>query len=468
VRPMTGTALPTGGASIAFSMRESRRASGMKPSASIAPSTGKSQPRTTRSLAEVQEVLDVAALVARQRDALRVFLHGRVGHLLDRAVVAEVDDLAAARLEKAAHDVDRRIVAVEERGGTDDPDRVLRQVRRAHRDADLPTFSGLSRHTREPTQGDGIQDFRSFVLSPPRRRAMKGLLKTVGILVLTLVVAGAITAGAMIQWSRASLDRVYDVDGVDLTLPTDPAAIEDGHRMFQAYGCAECHAADGGGRELLTEGPGYIAPPNITVIATSWPVASFELAIRHGVTTSGRPFILMPSHEYWAMDDESTARIIAYIRTLPPVDRSNPPSEVFLLGHFLHALDVFPLVPAERIDHDRRRPPLGARGTLEFGQWLGHMCTGCHGERLSGGVIPGTDPAVLGTPRNITPGAGGIGEWSEDDFRAAIREGRTPDGGTLDQRFMPWESAYSHLTDDELHSLWLYLQSVPPMPEGNR
>jgi mono/diheme cytochrome c family protein len=298
---------------------------------------------------------------------------------------------------------------------------------------------------------------------------MKRALKTVGIVLMTLVVAGVVTVGAMIQWSRSSLERVYDVDGVDLTLPTDPVSIEDGHRMFRAYGCAECHGADGGGRELMTEGPAYIAPPNITAIATVWPTSSFDLAVRHGVSSSGRPYILMPAHEYWGLDDESLARIVAYIRTLPPVDRSNPPSEVYLLGHFLHAIDAFPLVPAERVDHHARRPPLGVRGTLGFGQWIGRACTGCHGDHLSGGQIPGTDPAVLGTPRNITPDqATGIGAWGDDDLRAALREGRTPDGGTLNTAFMPWETAYQYLTDDEIHSLWLYLQTVPPTAEGNR
>ena len=62
----------------------------------------------------VLEELDVAALVRRDRDAVRVFLQRAVDDLLDRAVVAEVDHLAAGRLQDAAHDVDRRVVAVEQ------------------------------------------------------------------------------------------------------------------------------------------------------------------------------------------------------------------------------------------------------------------------------------------------------------------------------------------------------------------
>ncbi len=292
-------------------------------------------------------------------------------------------------------------------------------------------------------------------------------LKTIGTILITLVVAAALTAAAMIQWSRASLEHVYEVEGVELALPTDPEAIEDGHRMYRAYGCAECHEEDGGGGELPTEGLSYVAAPNITTLA-AWPVASFERAIRHGISPDGRAYVMMPANEYWGLDDESTARIIAFVRTLPPVGRSSPPPEVFALGHIMHALDALTLLPAERIDHRRRRRPMGERGSLEFGQFLAHTCAGCHGGGLSGGNAPGSDPEVVGVPPNLTPDRTGLATWSEEDFRAAMRDGRTPDGRTLDTAFMPWEGAYQYLTDDELRSLWLYLQSVPALPEGSR
>ena len=46
-------------------------------------------------LDEVLEVLDVPALVGADRDALHVLLDRGVDDLLDRAVVAQVDDLGA-------------------------------------------------------------------------------------------------------------------------------------------------------------------------------------------------------------------------------------------------------------------------------------------------------------------------------------------------------------------------------------
>ena len=72
-------------------------------------------------LDEVLEVLDVPALVRRDRDALDVLLDRRVHDLLDRAVVPEVHDLAALAHEDPPHDVDRGVVPVEQAGRGDQP-----------------------------------------------------------------------------------------------------------------------------------------------------------------------------------------------------------------------------------------------------------------------------------------------------------------------------------------------------------
>ena len=66
----------------------------------------------------VLEVFDMAALVAGNRDALRVFLQRGGDDFIDRAVVPEVDHLGTVGHQDAAHDVDRCIMAVEQRRGS--------------------------------------------------------------------------------------------------------------------------------------------------------------------------------------------------------------------------------------------------------------------------------------------------------------------------------------------------------------
>lgn len=297
---------------------------------------------------------------------------------------------------------------------------------------------------------------------------MKRVLKTLAVVILAVVVAGFITGAAMIQSSRSALARTYQANGIDLQIPSDEASLTEGHRLYRAYGCVSCHLEDGGGRVVIPNGPGHIAAPDISTAMHSWPTNDLDRLIRHGLRPSGAPVLLMPAHDYWYFDDASVAAIIAYARTLPPTGRSYAPSELTLLGHFLHAIDAFPIVPQDHVDHGARRPPMGEPGTIERGRTLGRMCTGCHGEHLSGGPIPGTDPAELGIPENLTPDATGLADWTEDDFHTALRTGVEPSGETMNPLWMPWQDCYQYLTDDEIHSLWLFLREQPPMPFGSR
>ena len=65
-------------------------------------------------------------------------------------------------------------------------------------------------------------------------------------------------------------------------------------------------------------------------------------------------------------------------------------------------------------------------------------------------------------PTNITPDPEhGIGKWTEADFVRALRTGVRPNGEQL-HPFMPWHEL-RRLTDDDLHAMWVYLRSVPPV-----
>ena len=83
-------------------------------------------------LDEVLEELDVPALVGAHCHALDVLLQGCGDDLADRAVVPEVDDLRALRLQDAPHDVDARVVPVEQRGRRDEANGMLRLIHRTY------------------------------------------------------------------------------------------------------------------------------------------------------------------------------------------------------------------------------------------------------------------------------------------------------------------------------------------------
>ena len=62
----------------------------------------------------VCEEFDVPALIRRDCDAVRILLDRAIDDFLDRAVVPEMNHLAARRLQDPPHDVDRCVVAVEQ------------------------------------------------------------------------------------------------------------------------------------------------------------------------------------------------------------------------------------------------------------------------------------------------------------------------------------------------------------------
>ena len=83
------------------------------------------RPAFVQEVLHVLEVLHVSALVGGHGDRLGVFLNGGGHHLVDAAVVPEMDDFTSGPLHDAAHDVDRGIVTVKQAGGRDDSDFVL-------------------------------------------------------------------------------------------------------------------------------------------------------------------------------------------------------------------------------------------------------------------------------------------------------------------------------------------------------
>jgi hypothetical protein len=71
-------------------------------------------PHLVEELTKIAEVLDVAALVRAHGDGLDVLVYRGDRDVADAPVMTEVDDLASACLQDAAHDVDRCVVSVEE------------------------------------------------------------------------------------------------------------------------------------------------------------------------------------------------------------------------------------------------------------------------------------------------------------------------------------------------------------------
>ncbi|HWX90304.1 MAG TPA: cytochrome c [Rhizomicrobium sp.] len=108
-----------------------------------------------------------------------------------------------------------------------------------------------------------------------------------------------------------------------------------------------------------------------------------------------------------------------------------------------------------------------ALSTSAFAADAGHYqsvlgdCEGCHGKNLAGGIALMTPFGKLVTP-NITPDKDtGIGNYSAEDFRQAMKAGVAP-GGKMLYPAMPYP-AYARMRDSDIAALWGYMRSVKPV-----
>jgi len=301
---------------------------------------------------------------------------------------------------------------------------------------------------------------------------MKKLVKAVGWIVGVVVVLVAVAGSALYVTTQRRLDKKWVVAGHRLTIPADSLALERGRHLATTIAkCGDCHKADFGGGIFIDGMPmARLYSANLTRgkggIGGQLSDLDWERAIRHGVKPDSSVLLFMPSGEFQNVSDEDMAALIAFLKTLPPVDREIGKNSVGPIGRALFAKGDLALVTAELINHTAAHParvPMGV--SVEYGRYIADIggCKGCHGPGLSGGRIPGSPPEWK-PAANITPT--GIGHYKEEDFFRALREGKRPGGVPIDP-LMPYRFT-KNMTDDEIRAVYMYLQTVPPKVFGGR
>lgn len=294
-------------------------------------------------------------------------------------------------------------------------------------------------------------------------------LRILGIVVAALVLLAVVAVGLVYALSESEINRRYDVTVAKLEPRADAAAVERGRHVAQIRGCTDCHTPDLGGKVMVDDPmAGRLVAPNITPgRRTGLTDEDFVRAVRHGLRRDGTSLWVMPSYEYWYLTDDDLSALLAYVRSVPAVEREAPERRLALPLRAIFLLsDDLQLLSAAWIDHDGPRPEPPREGDVQaLGRYLVVSCIGCHGEGLGGGKIPGVGPQWP-PASNLTPG-GNLSSWTYPQFVTALRGGRTPEGRQLDARYMPWPSLGA-MTDGELAALWDHLRALPPKPTGSR
>ncbi len=259
-----------------------------------------------------------------------------------------------------------------------------------------------------------------------------------------------------------------------------------GHVMV----CIDCHSTrdwsrfsgpmvpgtEGKGGEIFDQKmgfPGSFRSPNITPFhLKAWSDAEIYRAITSGVSRDGHPlFPIMPYPAYGTLDTEDILCVIAYVRSLAPVDftptRSNP---AFPMNIVLH------LFPANA----RPVAKPTATDTVKWGAYLTRAagCVDCHtparhgqidkSHSFSGGrdfEMPG---GMLSSP-NITPDPEtGIGNWTQAVFIARFKSNNPAFHPAAllkkgdQQTIMPW-TMYAGMDTTDLAAIYQYLRRLAPI-----
>lgn len=286
-------------------------------------------------------------------------------------------------------------------------------------------------------------------------------MKTLGKVLLGIVGLLVLAVGVLFALSGRALGKKYPVGSAAVAIPGDSASLARGAHLVEAIvACRECHGDDLGGNPMPMGPLGTFVAPNLTSGRGGVAGAEVErlvLAIRHGVRPDSTPLVFMPAEAYAHLSDADLGAIIAYLRSAPAVDSVQPATSLGPIGRLILAKSPEQLIPAELVDHQATPPAsVTPERSLAYGQYLANIggCTSCHLPTLKGGLELGPP----GTPRTADLSATGrVRQWSEEQFREALRTGVRPDQTTINP-FMPWRW-YRHMTDDEIGALYDFMRS---------
>ena len=269
---------------------------------------------------------------------------------------------------------------------------------------------------------------------------------------LTLIAVATLMVTAVVALYGASevlLRRRYPVPGKSLTVPGDSASVAQGERLVTLHGCFGCHAEQGKGQVFFDDPKiATLVAPNLTRAFASYSDAELDGIIRHGIRPNGRSVLAMPSMAFRPLRDEDFARMVAYIRSIPPSDGPGPGIRVGPLGRVGLLTGKFNM-GVTLVAEVENAPPVALPDSLVEGSYLAHtICTECHGALLQG------DPAFGDPPLAIAA----TYDWA--DFQTLMRTGKARGNREVGLMSEVARARFSQFTPEELAALFAYLKTL--------
>ncbi len=278
------------------------------------------------------------------------------------------------------------------------------------------------------------------------RRTVRRLAVAASTVVALLVIAAAVVYVA----SERIMDRRYTVPTGSIVVPNDAGALREGRRLATVYGCLNgCHGRDGQGGVMFDDPAiARVVAPNLTAVVRRSSDAQLVGAIRHGIRSNGRSLVVMPSDAFAALSDGDLGKIIACLRSLPPLPGPEAAVALGPLGRLGLVTGKFRMTAS--LVQEARPPPTPQEAGLARGHYLAvTACGHCHGPDLEGSS----------TPDFTAPSLRMVAAYTPETFVTLLRTGSAVGGRELQLMSRVARHNLSHLNDDEIAALYRYLRT---------
>ena len=288
----------------------------------------------------------------------------------------------------------------------------------------------------------------------------------------------AAAAGLAIFWWLTEPAAIHANSAV--TAPVYVPDLANGLVVFNAGGCASCHAVPdqsdrlklGGGLAIPSPFGTFYAPnisPQMTDGIGAWTEDQFLSAVMRGVSSDGRHYFPAFPYTSYAHARVSDIRdLFAYLKTLAAVPGKVRDHAVPFPFNIRRNVGIWKLLffDDKPFAADSAHSPQWNRGAYLVNS-LGH-CAECHSPRnLLGGLITtqrfagGPNPEGEGWVPNITQK--GIGEWSVKDIDYFLKTGQTPDDDSAAGSMARVIKNTQQLPDADRAGMAEYLKSLAPV-----
>ncbi len=279
---------------------------------------------------------------------------------------------------------------------------------------------------------------------------MKKFLKWTGIVVagFTGLLLCALTL--VYVFSERELKHPYEVTAAPaLVIPDDAVALEEGRRLASLTGCTHCHAQDLTGAVPM-DIPNVVrfVAPNLTELLPKYSDAQLVTLLRHGVRPDGTGILFMPAEMTRHLDDADVARLIAYLRTVPPKPGVTLETEVRLGGRYILATGKY-VPPARAIASAKPETSTTLDAGAAHGRYLVmSLCTECHGQDLMGNPFAKSPPLIIAKGYPL------------EEFSKLLHEGIALGGRQTQLMASASRARFVRLTPEETADIHAFLQTL--------